>query len=121
MFSKTCTFLYFYILSHLFSFWTFSPPLPLVHLFFSVPSLHPNFHKPYPQFGTFLNIGAVPRSAAFCSNTVPITIPSSSSQFFSFFDVLPSAPTATGMTLMFLVFLILLISLFSSWYLSIFG
>ena len=88
-------------------------------LFFPFPQAQ--FHKPYPQSKTFLNIRAVPSSAVFCSNVVLITIPSSSMQFFSFFDVLPSAPTTTGMTLLLLMFHILLISLFSFWYLSIFS
>ena len=121
VFPKTCSFLYFYILSYLFSFWNLFPPLLLPHLFFfSFPSTHPYFHKPYPQSKTFLNIQAVPSSAVFCGNAVLITTPSSSMQFFSFFEVLPSAPTTTGMTLMFLMFHILLISPFSSWYLLIF-
>ena len=33
MFSKTCTFLCFYILSHLLNFWNNSPPLPIPHFF----------------------------------------------------------------------------------------
>ena len=40
MFSKICTFLYFYILSHLLSFWNPSPPLspppPSLHTFFPI-------------------------------------------------------------------------------------
>ena len=107
MLLKTCTFLYFYILSHLFSFWNNfpSPPnLPICLFFFFIRSPQPCFHKSYPKSKTFLNIRVVPSSAV----------------FFSFFDVLPSAPTTTGMTLMLLMFHILLISLFSIWYLSIF-
>ena len=84
------------------------------------PSPQPCLHKPYPQSKTFLNTQAVPSSAVFCSNTVLITTPSSSMQFFSFFVVLPNTPTTTGMALMLLMFHILLISLFSSWDLSIF-
>ena len=136
MFSKTCTFLYSYILSHLFSFWNNFPPpphLPICLLFFNffvylsiisfffIKSPQPFFHKSYPQPKTFLKIWAVPSSTAFCSNAVLITTPSFSTQFFSFFDALPSAPTITGMTLMPLMFHILLISPFSSWYLSIFS
>ena len=120
MFSKTCIFLYFYILSHLFSFWNLFPLPPLSPSFFSFTSLHPHFHKPYPQSKSFLNILAVPSSAVFCNNAVLIT-PNCSMQFLSFFDVLPSAPTTAGMTLMFLMFHILLISPFSSLYLSIFS
>ena len=101
MFSKTCTILYFYILSHLLIFSSFS-----FFLFF--PSLQPHFHKSYPQSKTFVNMRAVPNSAVFCSNIVLITTPSSFMQFFSFFDMLPSAPTTTGMTLMLLIFHILL-------------
>ena len=133
MFSKTFTFLYFYTVSHLFSFWNnfSSPPhLPiclfiflffLFYFIFFIKSPQPCFHKSYPQSETFLNIRVVPGSVVFCSNTVVITTPSSSMHFFSFFDVLPSAPTATGMTLMLLMFHILLISLFRFWYLSIFS
>ena len=110
-FFKNLYLLYFYILSHLFSFWN---PFPLV----SLP--HPHFHKTYLQSKTFLNIRAAPSKAVFCSNAVLITTPSSSIQFFSFFDVLPSAPTTTGIALMLLMFHVLLISLFSSWYLSVF-
>ena len=111
MFSKTCTFLYFYILSRLFSFWNpFPPPPPSPPFspspspfptFFSLP--HPRFHKPYPQSKTF-NIRALPSGAVFCSNAVLITTPSSFMQYFGFFDVLPSAPTTSGMTLMLLMF-----------------
>ena len=130
MFSKTCTFLYFYTLFHLFSF--IPPPSHLriclfvflfffILFFFFIKSAQPCFHKSYPQSKTFLNIRAVPSSAVFCNNVVLLTTPSSSMHFFSFFDVLPSAPTTTGMTLMLLMFHILLISLFSSWYLSIFS
>ena len=114
MFSKTCTFLYFYILSCLFSFWNNFPPpshLPLLFFFSKSPTC---FHKSYLQSKTFLNVWAVPSSAVFCSNAVLTTAPSSSMHFFSFFDVLPSTPTTTGMTLMLLMFQILLISLFGS-------
>ena len=91
IFSNTCTFLYFCILSHLFSFWNHFPPPLLFPSFFSSPSLY--FHKPYPQSKTFINIPAVSSSDAFCSNAVLITTPSSSMLFISFFDVLPSIPT----------------------------
>ena len=117
--SKTCTFLYFYIVSHLFSFWNNFPRpahLPSFLLLF-----FPRFCKSYPQSKTFLNIRAVSSSAVFCSNAVLITTSSSSVHYFSFFDLLSSAPTTTGMTLMLLMFHILLISLFSSWYLSTFS
>ena len=123
IFSKTCTFLYFYILSHLFIFSNNFPPpphLPICLFFFFIKLPQSRFHKSYPQSKTFLNILAVPRSAVFCSNAVPITTYGSSMHFFSFFDVLPSASTTSGMTLILLMFRILLISLFSSWYLSIF-
>ena len=111
VFKNLCLPRYFYIFSYLFSFWNFYPP-PLLFLpFFS--SLHPHFHKLYPQFKTFLNVRAVPSSAVFCSNPVLITTPSFSMQFFSFFGVLPSAPTTTGMTLMLLMLHILLISVVS--------
>ena len=125
MFSKACTFLYFYILFFLTCsvFGTICLPFPICPFatFLIKPSPQARFHKSYPQFKTFLNIRAVPSSAVFCSNTVLITTPSSSMHFFSFFDVLPSAPTTTGMTVMLLMFHILLISLFSSWYLLIFS
>ena len=99
--SKTCTFLYFYILLFLtclvfgtISLSLLSPPhLPICHFF--IKSLQPC----YPQSKTFLNIKAVPSKAVFCSNAVLITSPSFSMHFFSFFDVLPSAPSTTGMTL----------------------
>ena len=90
MFSKTCIFLYFNIFSHL-HLLIFFPPQSL-------------FHKPYPQSKTFLNIRAVPSSAVLRSNTVLITTPSCSMQFFNSLDVLSSAPTTTGMTLMLLMF-----------------
>ena len=121
MFSKTSTFLYLYIFSHLFSFWN-NFPLPhhlstlfiyfllFVFFIFSIPK--PRCHKPYPPSKTFVNIRAVPSSVVFCSNAVLTTTPSSSMHFFSFFDVLPSAPSTTGMTVMLLMFHILLISLF---------
>ena len=112
MFLKSCTCLYFYILSHLFSFWNNFPPPPHLLPFF----LYQIPPTPFPQI--LSAIRAVPSSGVFCSNVVLIT-PSSSMHFFSFFDVLPSATTTTGMTLMLPVFHILLISLFSSWYLSI--
>ena len=125
MFPKTCTFLYFYTLFHLFSF--IPPPSHLriclfiiiifFFVFFFIKSAQTCFHKSYPQSKTFLNIRIVPSSAVFCNNVVPLTT-SSSMHFFSFFDVLPSAPTTTGMTLMLLMFHILLISVFSSWYLN---
>ena len=94
MFSKTCTFPYFYILS----------PLLIFSSFFS-PSPQPLFHKPYLQSKTFLNIVDVPSNAVFCSNAVLITTPTSM-RFSSFFDVLPSALTTTGMTLILLMFYI---------------
>ena len=119
MFSKICTFLHFYILSHLFTFWNSlpfppsSPPPPS--------PLHSRFYKPYPQSKTILNRRVVPSGAVFCSNAVLITTPSSFMQFFSFFNVLSRAPTTTGMTLMLIMFHILLISLIRSSYLSIFS
>ena len=116
MISKTCTFLYFHIASHLFGFGNSSPsPPPFSHFFLP----HPCPLKLYPQSKTFLDVGAVPNSAVFCSKSVLIET-SSSMQVFSFFDVLTSAPTTTGMALMLLMFHNLLISLFSSLYLSIF-
>ena len=114
MFSKTCTFLYFHIASHLFGFGNPSPsPPPFSHFFLP----HHCPLKLYPQSKTFLDVEAVPNSAAFCSKSVLIET-SSSMQAFSFFDVLTSAPTTTGMALMLLMFHSLLISLFSSLYLS---
>ena len=82
---------------------------------------YPHFHKPYLQSKSFLNTWAVPNNAAFCSDAVLITTPSSSIQFFSFFYVLPTDPTTTGITLMLLMLHILLISLFTSRYLSVFS
>ena len=117
MFSKTCTFPYFFILSHLLNFWNLFRPPPPSQLFFPIP--YPRFRKPYLQSKTLLNIRAPSSSAVFCSNAVLVTTLSSSIQIFSFFDVLPSAPT-TGMTLMLLMFHILLISLFSPWYIGFF-
>ena len=115
MFSKTCTFLYFYILSHLFSFWNNSPPPPHSPLF----SLsQPYFHKPYLQYKTILNIWAVHRSAVFCCNIVLIVSPSSSMQFLSLFDVLRSVPTTTGITWMAPMLQIPPIFPLSSWHLS---
>ena len=107
MFSSTCTFLYFYILSHMFSFWNTFPPPPPSPRFFSSPLRR--FHKPYPQSKTSLNILAVLSGAVFCSDVVLITTPSSSMQFYSFLDLLPSTPTTTGMTLMFLMFRVILL------------
>ena len=80
MFLKTFTLLYFYILSHLFSFWNNFPTPPHLPLFFPTPPPpppppQPHFHKSYPQSKTFLNIQAIPISAVFCSNAV----------FFQFF------------------------------------
>ena len=93
MFSKTCTFPYFYILPHLFSFWNNFPAPPHSPLFFSFfkSSPQPCFHKPHPQSRIFLNIRAVPSSAVFCGKAMVITTPNSSMNFFSFFDMLPSA------------------------------
>ena len=108
MFSKTCAFLdtFTFFLTCL-VFGTFTLLLSFPCLF---SSLHPHFHKLYPQFKTFLNVRAVLSSAVFCSNPVLITTPSFSMQFFSFFGVRPSAPATTGMTLMLIMFHILLIS-----------
>ena len=105
MFSKTCTFLYFYTLSHLLSFWkSFPPPahLPIclfIVLFFFFFSLsnHPNLVS--------TNLIALMcelflSSGVFCSNSVLITTPISSMHFFCFFDELPSALSTTGITLM---------------------
>ena len=87
MFSKACTFLYFYILFFLTCsvFGTICLPFPIYPFatFLIKPSPQARFHKSYPQFKTFLNIRAVPSSAVFCSNTVLITTPSSSMHFFS--------------------------------------
>ena len=117
MFSNTYTFLYLYVLSHLFSSWNNIPPhLHAAHFFPFSNAPWPHFLKPHLQSKTFLNIRAVPISTVFCSNAVLITTPNYSMHFFSFFDVLPSAPTITGMTLMLLMFHIILVSLFSSWY-----
>ena len=81
----------------------------------------PSFCKPYLQSKTVLNIPAVPFRAVFCSNTVLITAPSSSIQFFCFFDLLPLVPTSTEITLVLLMFyFFFLIFLFNFWYLSIF-
>ena len=120
MFSKTCTFPYFYILSRLFL-EQFSPPFFPAFFILSFPLPQLDFHTPYPQSKILLNIRVVPSSAILCSNAVLITTPSSSMHFFSFFDMLPSAPATTGMTLMLLIFRVLLIYLFSSWYRSIFS
>ena len=106
MFSKTCTFLYFYILPHLFIFWNpFSPH----------PSSPPFFYFPTPVSTNLIRnikpslINELSLIVLFSAvNIVLITTPSFSMQFFSFFDLLPSAPTITGM-----------ISLFNFWYLSI--
>ena len=68
-------------------FGTISLPLPICPFdtFFPfVKSAQPCFHKSYPQSKTFHNIWAVPISAAFCSNAVLITTPSSSMYFFQF-------------------------------------
>ena len=116
MFSKTwitCTFLCFYIFSHLFSFRNNFLPFPIYHPFF-FKSPQPCFHKSYPQSKIFIKIRAVPSSAVFCRNALLITTPSCSMRFFSFYNVLPSAPTTTGMTLMLLMSHVLLISVFSS-------
>ena len=115
LFSKTCTFLYFYIVSHLFSFWDHFPLSPCTTFFpFSPPPFSKNLIcnlKPSLIYKLSLAV------FFFCSNTGLITTPSSSKQFFSFFDMLPSAPTTSRMALLIiLIFHILLISLFSSWY-----
>ena len=99
---ENLNFLYFYILSHLFSFWNkFSPP-PYSPIFFiyllSFPSPQTRFHKPYPLSKIFLNIRAVTSFAVLCNNVVLITTPIFSKHFFNFFNVLTSAPTTTGMT-----------------------
>ena len=90
--------------------------------FFPLPQTH--FHKPYPQSKTFFNMWTVPSSAAFCSNALLRTTPSSSMQFSSFFDVLPSTPVTTGINLMLLMFHILLVfslvSGISQFFLSLF-
>ena len=75
---ENLNFLYFYILSHLFSFWNkFSPP-------------------PYsPIF--FIYLLSFPSPQSRFSNVVLITTPIFSKHFFNFFNVLTSAPTTTGM------------------------
>ena len=78
---------------------------PLFTTFFLFP--YPGFHKPYPQYKTFLNKRTVLNCAVFCSKYCPHN-KCPHKLFFSFFDLLPSAPTITGM-----------ISLFNFWYLSI--
>ena len=76
---ENLNFLYFYILSHLFSFWNkFSPP-PYSPIFFIYLL---SFPSPQTRF----------------SNVVLITTPIFSKHFFNFFNVLTSAPTTTGMT-----------------------
>ena len=123
MFSKTCTFLYFFTFFFTCSvFGTISFPLPSCHYFTIL-----FFKSPIPPYNPVstnlihnLNLRVVPSSAVFCSIVVLIITPSSSMHFLSFFDVLPSAPTTTGVTLMLLMFHILLISLFNSWCLSIY-
>ena len=120
MFSKIPTFLYFSILSHLFSFWNLSLPSsipPSPSLFFPT---HHCSHKLYPQSKIILNVWTVFSRAVFCSNTV-LTTTRSSMQFFSFFNMLPKASTTTGMTLQLLMYYFLLIALYSSWYLSRFS
>ena len=102
--SKNCTLLYFYILSHLLSFWNNLHLPPHLPFFFFHQIPQPCFHKSYLQSKTLLNMRPVPSSAVFCSNAVLIATPSSM-YFSSFFDVpLPSTPTTTGMTLMLLKF-----------------
>ena len=76
---ENLNFLYFYILSHLFSFWNkFSPP-PYSPIFFIYLL---SFPSPQTRF----------------INVVLITTPIFSKHFFNFFNVLTSAPTTTGMT-----------------------
>ena len=118
MFSKTCTFLYFFTFFFTSSvFGTISFPRPSCHYFFlQIPPSNPVSTN----LTHNLNLRVVPSSAVFCSIIVLIITPSSSMHFLSFFDVLPIAPTTTGMTLTLLMFHILLISLFNSWYLSIY-
>ena len=64
MFSKTCIFPYFDIISHLFSFWN---PFP--------PPTSPPFSQLYLQSKTFFNIRAIPSGAVFCNNAMLTTIP----------------------------------------------
>ena len=138
MFPKICTFLYFYILSHLFSFWNNFPPPPhlpicLLFLFFFnfiylylliyfILSNHPNSVST--NFICNLKSSLIYKlSLAVLFSAAMEWSAYNNAQFyafFSFFDVLPSDPTTIGMTLMLLMFHILLISLFSSWYLSMF-
>ena len=66
MFSKTCIFPYFDIISHLFSFWN---PFP--------PPTSPPFFQLYLQSKTFLNIQSIPSGAVFCNNAMLTTISSS--------------------------------------------
>ena len=87
MFSKTCTFPYFYILPHLFSFSNNFPPPPHSPVFFFLFQILPP--TPFPQ--TSSSVRAVPSSAVFCGNAMVITTPNFSLNFFSFFDMLPSA------------------------------
>ena len=139
MFPKICTFLYFYILSHLFSFGTISLHLPIcpfafffyfflilfiyLYLFiYFILSNHPNSVST--NFICNLKSSLIYKlSLAVLFSAAMEWSAYNNAQFyafFSFFDVLPSDPTTIGMTLMLLMFHILLISLFSSWYLSMF-
>ena len=94
VFSKTCTFLHFYILSNVLSFQIPSP-------------IFPTFFPPPTPISTNL----------VCNLKASIIYELS---LVVLFDVLPSTSTTTGMTLILLMFHNLLISLFSSQYLSIF-
>ena len=74
MFSKICTFLYFYILSHLLSFWNPSPPLSpppslTPHLFYH--PLHSFFHKAYPHHNIPKNLQFFIFSNTFWSMFIP--------------------------------------------------
>ena len=55
-------------------------PFSIFFFFFSFAFPQPCFHKPNPQYKTFLKIRVVLSSAIFCSNDVLITTPSSSTQ-----------------------------------------
>ena len=66
-FKKTCVFLYFYILSHLFRFWNNLPSCLHLPLFFLYQISPTRFHKSYPQSKTFLNTRVAQSRAVFCS------------------------------------------------------
>ena len=92
-----------------------SSPVHFLEPFLSPPPSPPFFYFPTPVSTNLIRnikpslINELSLIVLFSAvNTVLITTPSFSMQFFSFFDLLPSAPTITGM-----------ISLFNFWYLSI--